>query len=157
MQLGGGGNLIQSVSLLDCKVHEGGDSICLSLGHSLRSQHYFQNEPGKIHLGFWLGGVSKIWGSKIVLPVSISQICLWLLSVLSFSFLSFFLPSTCYIYFWLWLLLIEFNIFIKGLPPSLHLHCTSSENLWESVMGLVRMWGEGRKKKGEGATRRISL
>jgi len=54
------GNLIQSVSLLDCKLPEGGDSVCLPLVLALDPSRASSMRvvPGKIQLGFRLGGVS---------------------------------------------------------------------------------------------------
>ena len=102
--------------------------------------------PGKIQLGFQLGYTSCN-GVQNFAPFQRKPDLLPLFSVLSFNFLPLFLLSTCCIY--LWLLLIEFTIFVKGLPlPALHI-------LWEFVGRCfknsenVRREKEGRERHQE--------
>lgn len=66
-------------------------------------------------------------------------------SLSPFSFSSFFLLSTCYIYLILLLLFIEFNIFKMSSSP----HGISSGNLWGDVGGSENV-RRGEKKEGRG-------
>lgn len=63
-----GGYLIQSISLLDYKLHEDRDSLYLPQCHSLRSQQDLVVLPGNTQLDYWLQSVSKP-----LLSASVSQ------------------------------------------------------------------------------------